>query len=423
MTNKVVITGAGIVSAIGQTLDDFTAGLRAGRSGIAVHREDGPTGPVLMAELRDFSFKDALAASLPDAAAALRAKTFTTLRRSPWAIQAAAVAACEAWRQAGLDEAAPPAESIGLVVAGHNLGQNYQHAAALKHAARPAHVNPSYALHFMDSDALGSISEALGIRGEGCVAGGASASGNVALIQGLRLVRFGLVDCCLVVGVPADLSPVELQGFMNLGAMRSGPVPAAGPATACRPFDAGRAGFVPGQAAACLVLESEASARQRGAAILAELAGGAIALDANRLSNPSAEGESRSMAKALADAGLAPGDIDYLNTHGTASPLGDETELQAIRATFGEQAGRVWINATKALTGHCLWSAGLVEAVATVQQMRQGFVHPNPNLAEPVAAGFRFAGRRAEAAEIRAALSNSFGFGGINSSIVIRKQT
>ncbi|MGZ8250070.1 beta-ketoacyl synthase N-terminal-like domain-containing protein [Methylomagnum sp.] len=421
MAHKVVITGMGIVSAIGHTLVEFTDALRSGRSGIGVRGEAGPTGPVLMAEVRDFSLRDALDATLPDEAAALRAKTFSTLRRSPWATQAAAVAAGQAWCQAGLMSAAIPAEAIGLVAAGHNLGQNHQHAAALKHAVSPAHVNPSYALHFMDSDVLGCISEALGIRGEGCTAGGASASGNVGLIQGFRLVRFGLADCCLVVGVPADLSPVELQGFMNLGAMRSGPVPEAGPATACRPFDMGRDGFIPGQAAACLVLESEASALGRGAAILAELAGAAIALDANRLSNPSAAGESRSMAKALADAGLEPGEIDYLNSHGTASPLGDETELQAIGETFQVHLDRLWINATKALTGHCLWSAGLVEAVATVQQLRHSFVHSNPNLAEPMAAGFRFAGRRAEAAELRAALSNSFGFGGINSSIVIRR--
>lgn len=423
MAHPVVITGLGIVSAIGRTPADFTDALRLGQSGIGVHAGHGATGPVLLAELRDFSLREALDSGLPDASSALRAKAFGTLRRLPWATQAAAVAACQAWCQAGLPSVAPPPEAIGLVVAGHNLGQNHQYAAALKHLASPAHVNPAYALHFMDSDVLGALSEVLGIRGEGFTAGGASASGNIGIVQGFRLVRFGLADCCLVVGTPADLSPVEWQAFMNLGAMRSGPAPDADPASACRPFDTARDGFVPGQAAACLVLESAESALRRGAAVLAELAGAAIALDANRLANPSAEGECRSMAKALADAGLEPGDIDYLNAHGTASPLGDTTELRAIGETFGDHLERLWINSTKALTGHCLWSAGLVEAVASVQQLRHGFVHPNPHLAHPLAPGFRFAGTRAEPAEIRAALSNSFGFGGINSSIVIRKHT
>jgi malonyl-ACP decarboxylase len=210
---------------------------------------------------------------------------------------------------------------------------------------------------------------------------------------------------------------MELQGFYNLGAM-AGARGGAFPLARCRPFDGDREGFVPGQGAACLVLESGHSAARRSAPVWARLAGHALCLDANSLADPRVAGEAWVMAQAIRRAGLTPDRIDYVNAHGTGSTLGDQVEVAALREVFGAEVGRPWINSTKGLVGHCLCAAGVVEAVATIVQLRDGFVHPNANLRRPIDPGCRFVGARAERASIEFALSNGFGFGGFNTSVL-----
>ena len=155
--------------------------------------------------------------------------------------------------------------------------------------------------------------------------------------------------------------------------------------------------------------------------MLAQVLGGSLVLDGNRLANPNEEGEVRAMASALKQAGVAPGEVDYLNTHGTSSPLGDETEIRAVRRVFKENLSHLWINATKGLTGHCLCSAGVVEGIASIIQMQEGFVHPNVNLDNPIDRECRWVGSEAVSDGINVSMSNSFGFGGINSSVILKK--
>jgi malonyl-ACP decarboxylase len=176
---------------------------------------------------------------------------------------------------------------------------------------------------------------------------------------------------------------------------------------------------VPGEAAACVIVESLASARRRGVVPVVRLAGAAQALDGNALPNPDVRGESRAMAKALADAAVTGGQVGYVNAHATATPAGDEAEAEAIAMVFGP--ARPWVNATKGLIGHCLATAGVIETVASAIQLADGFLHPNPSLQEPIEKDLRYVGPRAIDAEIRYALSNSFGFGGFNSSIVLHR--
>lgn len=243
--------------------------------------------------------------------------------------------------------------------------------------------------------------------------GAASASGNAGLVHGARLVATGEADVCLVVGALADLSAIEERALLNVGAMAPGPV---GP-----PFDETHGGFAYGQGAACVVLESRRSARARGAEVLAELAGWDLRLAANSLTEPDGEAEAATMTRAMSRAGVSPGDVSYVNAHGTGAPLGDAAEAEALRWVLGEAVGGAWVNSTKALTGHCLAAAGVVEAVATVVQMRGGFVHPNPGLAHPADPGLRFAPATGGVrADIGVALSNGFGFGGFNGSVVFR---
>lgn len=419
--HRVVITGMGIVSAIGRTVEDFRQALLLGRSGIGFLQDPCEAcSPVRIgAKIHDFVFASGVQHPLSLRDETIRNAQAITLR-SPFAVQCSAASALEAWDSSGLDEKSISPERRGIVVAGNNVSQRYLFTVYEKFRESPEYVLPSYALHYMDTDQVGTLSEIFRIRGEGYTAGGASASGNIGIINGCRLVQSGLVDVCMVVGSPADLSPVELQAFHNMGAL-GGKRFCSQPEKACRPFDSDHEGFIYGQAGGSLILESLESARKRGVRIWAEIMGTAMTLDGNRSSDPNAWGEARAMEAALSQAQKAATDVDYINAHGTSSPLGDTTELKAIRQVFRDHLSKVWINSTKSLTGHCLSSAGVIEAIATVVQMQGGFIHPNRNLINPIDGGCRFSGATAVQADISLALSNSFGFGGINSSILFGK--
>jgi malonyl-ACP decarboxylase len=413
MPGPVVVTGLGVVCALGRTVPEFADALRAGRCGVT--EVDGE--PVAHAPAVDPA-DAADRAGLPERR---RRAVRAAAARAPEPVLAALSAATEAWAAARA-EGAVPGERVGLVVGGHNLTGWYAHRHHDTFTREPAYLPARYALQIQDTDHVGTVSEAFGVKGEGYTVGGSSASGTVALVHGARLVRHGVVDLCLVLGAMVRLAPPERASLARLGVLTRDP-----PA---RPFDRGRSGFVPGEGTACLVLESPDHAARRGAPPLAELAGCGQALDANRYADPDVAGEVRAMRQALADAGVDSCDVDYVNAHATATPAGDDAEAAALRTVFGSTgpggpadrpaAGGPWVNATKALVGHCLSAAGAVEAVATVVQLRDGFLHPNPHLADPVDASLRLVGRVAVPARTRYAVSNSFGFGGINSSVVLR---
>jgi len=416
MSSAVVVTGLGVVCAAGCGASAFADALRSGRSRVT---DDG--SGALAAVVSGFSLTDVLAV-LDGLPSGVRDRAVRVATRAPLPLQAALTAALQAWESAGLPAGAPPADRIGVVVGGHNLGGQYAEEMRPRFAASPAYLPGRYALRYLDTDHVGTVSEVLGLAGEGFTVGGASASGNVAIISGTRLVAAGDADACLVIGALTRLSAMERQAFVNLGAMATA-APGSDPASRGRPFDADHCGFVPGEGAACLVLESARSARDRGADPWATVAGHALRLDGNSQADPDAGGEAAVMAEALRRAGVPAGQVDYVNTHGTGSRLGDETELAALHKVFGDDFGRPWLNATKGLTGHCLCAAGVVEAVATLIQLREGFVHPNVNLDRPIDAAARFAGPSPEPAGLRVALSNGFGFGGINTSVVFTGAT
>lgn len=395
----VVVTGMGVCTSVGAGVQAFTAALR--------NPSVDSAGGFL---LKDFDFLHALnALGLPEHALT-RAKQ--AARRAPLSLQLSMLTAMEAWHRSGLfgDSFYNP-EDVGLVIAGQNLNLGYAYALAESYRSRLDFVPASHALHFMDTDQVGAVSETLGIRGEGFTVGGASASGNVGLLQGMRQITSGRAKACMVVGAMTDLSPLELGSMLNSGAMASDGV--------CRPFDRNRHGFVYGQGSASLLLEGEAGARQRGRPALGRLRGGAQCLDANRSSDPGRAGEMRVMRMAMADAAVEPADIDYINTHGTGSVIGDAVEYDAMRELFGERFPRIWLNSTKAITGHCLTAAGVIEAAAVLVQMNEGFLHATVGLKDPLGEEGRFVGASSKQVDCRVALSNAFGFGGINTSLVV----
>lgn len=413
MLHDAVITGAGVLTSGGFGIQAFTDNLKAGRSGITRYEEDGLE---VAARLQGFNFESSLAQlSLSEA---VKTRALRAGRRAPRSAQCSLLTALEAWQQAFDSEQVYPPANVNLLIAGNNINQGYQHGVMSKFLDDPEYVPASYALHFMDTDQIGLLSEVLEIEGEGFTVGGASASGNLAILQACRQIRHGLCDACVVVGAMADLSQVELRAFRHAGAL-GGNRFALEPEKACRPFDSHREGFIYGQGSACMIVESGENARKRGASVWGRIAGGSACLDGNRSSDPSVEGEVRAMKQALEAAGHSPEQVDYVNAHATSSRLGDEVEVAALKAVFGSRVGEVWVNATKGLIGHCLFAAGVIEVVATLVQMKGGFLHPNLNLDNPIDMECRFVPATAQPARSALALSNAFGFGGINTSIVI----
>lgn len=423
--NIIHITGMGIVSAIGKNIKTFTTSLITGKSGITYSNRF--TIPPLIiniaAEIQNFNCIN-LINSITNLPKQISEIALYHAHHASFTLKTSIISTLEAWKNANLlnnnlNNIIKP-ERIGLIIAGHNTTQNDQYTLHKKFQKNPEYLSPRYALQFMDSNQIGVISEIFNIKGEGLVCGGASASGNIGIIQGSRLIKTNIVDICLVLGVMTHLSPMEIQSLHAIGAM-GGKIFHAQPQKSCRPFDTQHEGFIYGQASACLILESEESVKKRNIISLARLLGGAITLDATSSPKSSCEGEINVMHAALQQSKIKPTNIDYINTHGSSSPLGDYVELKAIEQVFGKHFPKLWLNATKGLCGHCFYSAGVVEAIATIIQIQKGFIHPNLNLENPIKNNAKFNGVVATQTNITTAMSNSFAFSGINSSIILQK--
>lgn len=422
INRKVVVSGMGILSSFGLGVDTLLQALKTADCKISIWNEAKKDDADIIsvgAKMQDFSLNSALEElNIKDEKLKNLAKEVS--RRSDKVIQSAVLASLEAYQSAGLDEHPVQSERMGVIVAGSNISQNYLYKLFEKYHDKIGFVTPSHALHFMDTNLVGVLSELFAIKGEGYNIGGASASGNVGLIKGWQMIQSGLTDCCMVVAPMTELSSLEFAAFHNLNAM-GGKKYADKPLEASRPFDASSEGFIYGQASACIILETEKSAKQRGIEPVADFLGGAQCLDGNRLSDPSLEGEIRIMEEVIKLANIDKKDINYVNAHGTSTPLGDKTEIQAIKQVFHDALGEICVNSTKGITGHCLYSAGVVEAIASILQMQHGFVHPNRNLEEPIDDAVRLV-QQEERMEIKYTLSNSFGFGGIDTCIVLGKR-
>jgi 3-oxoacyl-(acyl-carrier-protein) synthase len=418
---RIVITGMGIVSVVGDSTETFHSSLIAGRSGITRWKcpRDERHYSRIGGDLSDFdlaAYLDRHAAQFPVSQAA---RCLSLMRAAPRVGRIVAAAALQAWHDAKLPDDIPPIR-IGHALGGHNLNMEYIVENSLTfHRDEPDYIEPLYGLHCLDTDVLAATSELVGLKGPIFTVGGACASGNLALIAAVDLLRAGRADAMLVTGAPIELEPVGLHSWAMLDAISTRSFNDA-PERASRPFDSLREGFVPSEGAAAFILEPLASAVARGAHIHAELLGASASSDASRLTRPDLDGQVRAMSAALDDAGISPDDVDYVNAHATSTPLGDAVEVAAIKATLGDRAQRIPVNSTKSMIGHCLSAAGVVELVATILQMSHGVVHPtiNQERADPLL-DLDFVANHAREAKIDVAMSNSFGFGGINSSVVV----
>ena len=406
-----MIIGMGAASSLGFGVAALAEGLAQGC--IGVRRLQPGEWPDLAAprwaapapDLDNAELNARLTALLPMVADRAR-KVLRGVRRS---LGLGVLAAAEALAMAGRT-AAGDDERLGLVVAGSNLFAGYTAAMAVRFSDAAARPDARYGFEMLDSHAVGVLSAVFGCRGPGMTVGAASASGLAAVVAAVDMLAAGRATACLVVGLPVDFGRAEWAGLDLIGGLADDRRIGAGPAS--RPFDVAASGFVPGEAAAALLLE-----RTGPAASLARIAAAELLLDGTHLPSPSLDGEIRVMRRVLAAAGMAPADVDLISAHATSTPLGDKVEADALAAVFAEVPGIV-VNAAKGLLGHAVNAAGLVETVAVLIQMRDGFVHPNVGLSDPVRA-LPYAGPKAIRRPVRRAMKTAFGFGGFNAAVIL----
>lgn len=408
------VSGCGAITPIGLGINAFKDALKNGKSNFSIkefiHGEELFKFPFALIEPFDLRQKIA-ELELPEDVS----KKAGRYRNISLGTSYAIFCALEAWKNADLFNSAIDSERIAIISGGSNTQLQDSLDIHQKYNEKMKFMNPNYAVNLFDTDVNGVLSELLNIKGEGYSVGGASASSNVALIHAQRLLSAGFYDAVLVVAPMINLSLFEYQSFSNLGAM-SLLSDELSPAELCRPFDKGHRGFVYGQNTGCILLETPESASQRSRKNKVAISGGGCSLDANRNPNPSVEGESRAMRNALKSAEVDPGQIDYINLHGTASALGDETELSAVKLSGLKPR---FVNSTKSLIGHGLTAAALIEAIASIIQIEEGFIHQSNNMTNPMESELNFPTKGAVKADISYALSNGFGFGGINTSILL----
>ncbi|HZI55202.1 MAG TPA: beta-ketoacyl synthase N-terminal-like domain-containing protein [Verrucomicrobiae bacterium] len=399
MLPKAAITGVGVIASTGQGKAAFTAALLEGKHAFGVMQRPGRQreSSYIGAEIGEIKFPSGI--------------TQQTLRASSLSAQAALAVLQEAWIEARLSDVDP--RRIGLIVGGSNVQQRELVQNHEAYRDRPAFLRPTYGLSFMDSDLCGFCTAQFGIRGLAYTVGGASASGQLAIVQAVQAVLMKQVDICIALGALMDLSHWECRGLRALGAMGSDRF-GDDPSLACRPFDRDHDGFIFGECCGAVVIESVESSERRGVKHYATLRGWGIVMDGNRNPDPSLEGETQAIQNALEVAELSPAQIDYVNPHGTGSVAGDETELKALHSC-GLTAP--YLNATKSLIGHGLSAAGTVEVIATLLQMQAGRLHPTRNLQNPIDSTLNWVGDKSIDHPIENALTLSMGFGGINTAL------
>ena len=407
---RIVVTGLGIVSPVGIGVDEAWRTILAGRSGI---------GPITRFDASAFTTRIAGEVKQFDVSKWLSAKE---ARRYDTFIHYGLVASMEAVGDAKVDAIAIDKERVGVCI-GSGIGglplieemyRAYQQGG-------PRKISPFFVPGTISNMVAGLVSIHYGFQGPNLGTVSACSTGNHSIGEAARLIEYGDADVIVAGGAEACISPLGVGGF---AAPRALSTRNDDPETASRPWDVGRDGFVLGEGAGIVVLEEYEHAKARSAKIYCEFGGYGMSADAHHITAPPEDGRGavRSMQNALRNGGLAATDIDYVNAHGTSTPLGDVAECLAVKRAFGEHAYKLAISSTKSMTGHLLGAAAGIEAVFTVLAIRDQVAPPTANLVDlDPQCDLDFVPRIARPMPIRAALSNSFGFGGTNATIVLRK--
>lgn len=410
MVNRVVITGLGVLSPVGVDADTFWNSLCAGKSGVGpITKFDVSEFEAQIAgELKHFKLEDHIGKK--------------EARRLDEYVQFAVVATQSALDDSGLDLDAEDKERVGVVI-GSGVGGiktfEREHANLIKKGSN--RISPFFIPMMIADMAPGYVSIVHGLKGPNYTTVSACSSGAHAIGDAFRILERGDADVMVSGGTESSISPMAVGGFSNMKALS---LRNDDPEGASRPFDSGRDGFVLGEGAGVIILETLEHAKQRGANIYAELVGYGATADAFHMVAPHENGEGaiRAMKLALKDADLRPDDIDYINAHGTSTPLGDKIESNAIKDTFGDYAYRLAVSSTKSMIGHLLGASGGVEFIATLLSVVHDKVHPTINHDTPDPdCDLNYVPNEAQEKTVRAAMTNSFGFGGHNVSLVVKK--
>lgn len=407
---RVVVTGIGIVCPVGNDREAAWDALKAGRSGIApIERFDASALATRFAgEVRGFDPTIAMGRK-----EARRADRFTQL---------AVAATKEALEQGGLAIAGDNADRVGAIV-GSGIGgmATLEEGMTTLLNQGPSRISPFFMPMFLTNMASGVVAMTFGMKGPNYAPVSACATSGHAIGEAAEMIRRGWADAMIASGTEAAVTPLSIAGFNAMGALSTRN---DNPAGASRPFDLGRDGFVIAEGAASLLLESLDHAQARGATILGEVAGYGMTDDAFHYTQPPPGGEGgvRAMRLALANAGLEPKDIDYVNAHGTSTPLNEKFETEALKGVFGDAAYRVPTSSTKSMTGHMLGAAGAVEGAVALLAIRDGIMPPTINQETPdPECDLDYVPNEARAANLRHVMSNSMGFGGHNVSLVFSR--
>ncbi|MFI3298781.1 MAG: beta-ketoacyl-ACP synthase II [Rikenellaceae bacterium] len=410
---RVVITGMGTINPLGNNVEEYFAALKEGKNGAApITRFDASKFKTQFAcEVKDFNPTDHF-----DRKEARKLDRFA---------QFALVSAEQAIQNSGLDLEKIDLDKAGVIWASGIGGLDAISEAItdfVKGDGTPR-FNPFFIPKMIIDIAAGHISIKYGFRGPNYGTVSACASANHAIVDSLNLIRWGKADIIITGGSEAAISAAGVGGF---NAMQALSTRNDDPKTASRPFDSGRDGFVMGEGAGALVLEEFEHAKARGAKIYAEVVGGGMSADAYHLTSPhpNGMGACKSMQNAITDARLNPSDIEYVNTHGTSTPAGDVPEITGIMTCFGKHAYKLNISSTKSMTGHLLGAAAAVEAIATVMVLNDGIIPPTINnfeLDKSIDHKLNLTLNKPQKREVKYALSNTFGFGGHNSSVIFKK--
>jgi len=410
MARRVVVTGMGTVNPLGNNVKDFWRAIRAGENGIGVMDRFDMTNydSRIAGQVKDFAADRILGAR-----EARRMDRFT---------QFAMASALEAMSQAGLVANGTDPERFGVILGNGIGGIETLEAAFTKIAQKgPQSIHPLTVPMMISNEAPGNVAIRFQAFGPCFCVITACASSNDAFGEAWRFIRDGTADVMIAGGTEAPLTPLGMAGFIKLQAVSTRN---DDPAHASRPFDKDRDGFVIAEGAGVLVLEELEHAKKRGARIFAELAGYAATCDANHLTAPHPEGRGaiKAMTMAVASAGLVPSDIDYINAHGTSTPINDPVETKAIKGAFGDHARKLKVSSSKSMTGHLLGAAGGIEAIVSVMAIQDQFFPPTRNLDTPdPACDLDYVPNKGREGRIRAAISNALGFGGHNSVVVFRE--
>jgi 3-oxoacyl-[acyl-carrier-protein] synthase II len=407
--NRVVVTGLGVVTSLGQDVETFWKHITEGKSGVGmIENFDVTEYPTrIAAEIKDFNLDKYV-----DKKEARRMDRF---------VQFAVVASLDALKDANLNvkEDTDP-ERVGVAV-GSGIGGlstwEEQHKILLEKG--PKRVSPFFIPMMIANMGSGQISIITGAKGPNTTTVTACATGTHSIGDSFKIIQRGDADVMICGGAEATISPTGVAGFCALRAMSTRNDE---PEKASRPFDIDRDGFVLGEGAGIMILESLEHAQKRGAQIYAEVIGYGMSGDAHHMTEPDPDGAARGMAKAIKDAGIAPEEIQYINAHGTSTPVGDKSETIAIKKTFGEHAYKLAVSSTKSMTGHLLGAAGGVEAVICGLTIKHGLIPPTINLDnQDPDCDLDYVPNTARPSDVNMAMSNSFGFGGHNATIIFKK--